>query len=42
MSLFKFGRADTSVLDHAMKVHAPPYSTVMALHDKLCVSPREC
>jgi hypothetical protein len=27
------------VLDHAMKVHAPPYSTVMALHDKLCVPP---
>lgn len=24
-----------SVLDHAMKVHAPPYSTVMALHEKL-------
>ncbi|BEI84665.1 hypothetical protein CcaverHIS002_0500660 [Cutaneotrichosporon cavernicola] len=23
------------VLDHAMKVQAPPYSTVMALHDKL-------
>lgn len=25
------------VLDHAMKVHAPPYATVMSLNDKLCV-----
>jgi len=32
---FELSRIASSVLDHAMKVNAPPYSTVLELHERL-------
>ena len=34
---FELSRISAQVLDHAMRVDTPPYSSVLSLHDKLSV-----